>query len=125
MSGKDVGMTSPVISSRFIWCIRLLASAFALWAIYRHLLRPDWSVRLTVGSEVFDTYQRFWLWESPEASEHGGVLGGIRWGRSLFLLAGNLLMAVGAWRLPVSVGSVPWHPNKPKQPTGAPSGVGT
>jgi hypothetical protein len=117
-------MTSPVLSSRFIWCMRLLASALAVWAIYRHLLRPDWSVRMTVGSEVFDTYRRFWLWESPVASEQGGVPGDIRWGRSLCLLAGYVFMAVGTWRLPVPVGSVPRHPNTTQQPTGAPSGAG-
>jgi len=111
----DVGMTRPVYS-KLIWCLRLVASALALWAIYRHLLRPDWSVRITVGTQAYDTYQRFWLWESPDASEHGGVLGGIRWGRSLLSFAGNIWLAYIGWRLPVEVGSVPWHSIKPQQP---------
>ncbi len=98
-------MTRPVYS-KLIWCLRVVASALVLWAIYRHLLRPDWSVRITVGTQAFDTYQRFWLWESPDASEHGGVLGGIRWGRSLLSLAGNIWLAYIGWRLPVDIGSV-------------------
>ena len=98
--------------AKLIWCMRAVASVLALWAIYRHLLRPDWSVRITVGSEVVDTYRQFWVWDSPDASEHGGVLGGIRWGRSLFFLASSIWIAYLGWRIPVRVGRVPWHPNK-------------
>jgi hypothetical protein len=72
-------MTRPVRDSKWTWGLRVVATVIVLWSVYRHLLRPDWSVRITVGTQVFDTYQRFWLWESPDASEHGGVLGGIRW----------------------------------------------
>lgn len=115
-------MTRPVRHPKWIYGLRVAATVIALWAVYRHLLRPDWSVRITVGTQVFDTYQRFWLWESPDASERGGVLGGVRWGRSLFSLAANICTAVACWLLPAHVDSVPRHPNKTMQPTGARSG---
>lgn len=114
-------MTGPLLSSRCIWCMRLLASMLAAWAIYRHVLRPDWSVRITIGSEVFDAYRRFWIWESPGASERGVVVGDVRWGHSLLSLAGNLLIAVGVWRLPLPAGDGLRHSNEPQQPTSGPA----
>ena len=117
-------MTLSVRHSTIVWCLRLFSSALALWAVYRHLLRPDWAVRIEIGPEVRDTYMRFWIWDSPDAAEHGGVVGGIRWGKGLFSLAGSFFGVYLAWWIPVQVDNFSRHPNKPKQPTGAPSGAG-
>jgi hypothetical protein len=77
--------------------VRCAAAALAIWAIYRFLLRPDWSFELRVGSEVLFTWRQFWIWESPATSE-GTAVGDIRWGRSLLFLAAHLFVAATAWR---------------------------
>ncbi len=112
-------MTRPVREFLLKWLPRLLSSLLAIWAMYRFLLRPDRSIQISVGEMSFHTWQQFWLWESPDARDQSGVVGDIRWGRSLLFLAAHLFTAAALWR-----GSVMWHPNKTQQPTGAPSGAG-
>ena len=117
LSGKDVGMTKPVRDLMLMGLVRLAATAWASWAVYRFLLRPDWAVQIAVGQETLDVWRQFWVWETP-ASEPGRVVGGIRWGRSILFLSVHLLVAISLFR------NCPWHPNKTQQPTGAPSGAG-
>jgi hypothetical protein len=110
-------MTKPMRAFLLVWLARLLSSLFAVWAIYRFLLRPDWAVEIDLGETSVHTWRQFWLWESPHAPD--GVVGDMRWGRSLLFLAGHLLVAASIWRA-----GIVWHPNKTQQPTGAPSGAG-
>jgi hypothetical protein len=113
-------MTPSVRHSTLVWCLRLFSLTLALWAVYRHLLRPDWAVRIEIGSEVRDTYMRSWIWDSPDAVDQGGVVGGVRWGKSLFSLAVSLVGVYLAWWIPAKVDGFPRHP---KQPASAPSGA--
>jgi hypothetical protein len=91
-------MTDPFFRPWVVWLARLLASAFAAWALYRFLLRPDWAVEVSIAGKHYTMWFPFWLWESPVSPVEGGVVGEVRWGRSLLFLAGDLILAIFAWR---------------------------
>ena len=111
-------MTRPVRGFLIMWLARLIAALIALWAVYRFLLCPDRSVEFSLGEKTIHMWWQFWIWESAHSPVQGGVVGDIRWGRSLLFLAGHLFLAATVLRR-----CVPWHPNTVQQPTSAPSGA--
>jgi len=103
--------------SRAIWFWRLACLVMACWAVYRHFLTPEWTMRSSTGFE-FGVHS--WFWRAPDSSNCTPV--GINWLRSLFMGGSGLLVAVaGLYVTPVAVDRR--HPNKPQQPASAPSGA--
>ena len=113
-------MTRPVRGFLLMLLARLLAALWAVWAVYRFLLCPDRSVEFSLGETNFHIWRQFWIWESAGASVHEGVVGDIRWGRSLVFLAVHIFFAASVWRRCVFS-----HPKTTRQPAGAPSGAGS
>ena len=104
--------------SRATWSLRLLCLTMGAFAVYRHFLTPEWTVRSTGGDELG---VHSWFWRAPDLTNCTPV--GINWLNSLFNGGTGLFVAVVLWRVTGRVAVGQRHPNKPQQPTSAPSGA--
>ena len=74
--------------------MRVLFLVMGCWAVYRHGLTPEWTVRFSTGLEVG---WHSWFWRAPECVDCTVV--GIDWWSSMFHGGSALFMAIMGWQI--------------------------